>query len=217
MKGRYTPKSMRAFSITCNDAKSDSPAERASASHLRSWRASSSEPMRHAPVNASVTNASGAPCVTSAACTAACSRRSRVIRIFSSISDADLRELSSLGSKTRRACMTKMKRLVFEIGGLHLNREVIDAKTIVKLGAQFAQQVRLRNGVRVNHMRAQRFAPGSDGPNMQIMNVGNTVSVQDSVFNRCKVDMCRRAFEQHIRRLANQPYRSPDNQQANHD
>src|SRR5215510_11841688 len=105
--------------------------------------------MRHAPVRASVTRASGAPCVTSAACNAACSRRSRVIRRFSSI--RGLKE--PVGPKTRRSGMTKMKRFVFEVGGFHLNREVIDAKTIVQLGAQLAQQIRLRDAVGVNHVR----------------------------------------------------------------
>src|SRR5262249_50345176 len=48
---------------------------------------SSREEMRQAPVRASVTSASGAPCVTSAACSAACSRKSRVRRRLSSIGD----------------------------------------------------------------------------------------------------------------------------------
>jgi hypothetical protein len=34
--------------------------------------------------------------------------------------------------------VAKVKRLVFEIGGFHLDREVIDTKTIVKLGAQLS-------------------------------------------------------------------------------
>ena len=62
--------------------------------------------------------------------------------------------------------MTEMKCLVFEVGGFHLNREVIDAETIVQLRPQLAQQVWLRDAVRVNHMRAQRLAARSDSPNM---------------------------------------------------
>ena len=38
--------------------------------------------------------------------------------------------------ETRRAVVTKMKSFVFEVRRLHLNRQVVDAKSIVKLGAQ---------------------------------------------------------------------------------
>src|SRR5688500_17315334 len=106
--------------------------------------------------------------------------------------------------------MTKMKRLVFEVRGFRLNRKVIDAKTIVKLCAQLAQQVGLRGTVRVNHKRAQRIASGSDRPNVQIVNVCDAVSSEDRIFDGSQVDVRRRAFEQHVGRLANQPYRSPD-------
>ncbi len=54
--------------------------------------------------------------------------------------------------------MAKMKCLVFKIGGFHLYREVVHAKTIVKLGAEFSQQVGLGNAVGVNNVRAQRLA-----------------------------------------------------------
>src|SRR4051794_29976025 len=71
--------------MTLSEAKSVLPDARVSASQRRSWRASSSVRMRHAPVSASVTSESGAPCVTSAACKAACSRRSRTMRRLISI------------------------------------------------------------------------------------------------------------------------------------
>jgi len=38
--------------------------------------------------------------------------------------------------ETRRAVVTKMKSFVFEVRRLHLNRQVVDAKSIVKLGTQ---------------------------------------------------------------------------------
>ena len=91
--------------------------------------------------------------------------------------------------------MAKMKRFIFGVGCLHLDREVIDAKTIVKLRAQFTQQIRLRDAVRVNHVCAQCFAPGSDGPNVQVVYVRDAVSRQDRVFNCREIDMRGRAFE----------------------
>ena len=108
--------------------------------------------------------------------------------------------------------MTEMKCLVFEIGSFHLNREVIDAETIVKLGAQLPQQIGLRDAVGVNHVRTQRFAPGSDRPNVQVVHIRNSVSRENRIFNRRQVDMRRGSFQQHVRRLANQPYRAPDDQ-----
>ncbi len=55
-------------------------------------------------------------------------------------------------------------------------REVIHAKAIVKLGAQLSQEVGLGDAVRMNHVRAQRVAAGSDRPNMQVVNVGDDLS-----------------------------------------
>ena len=74
--------------------------------------------------------------------------------------------LISFRSKTRGARVAEMKRLVFEIGGLHLDREMIHAKTVMKFRPQLPQQVRLRNAMRVNYVRTQRLASGRDGPNV---------------------------------------------------
>jgi len=82
---RQTPNRISARSIEFSEMKSVCPAARASESQRRSLRASSSEEMRHAPVRARVTRQSGAPCVTSAACSAACSRKSSVNRRLISI------------------------------------------------------------------------------------------------------------------------------------
>ena len=64
-------------------------------------------------------------------------------RLFSQIESQEkiefhLLPLVSFRSKTRRARVAKMKCLVFEIGGFHLNREVVHAKTIVKFRAQLS-------------------------------------------------------------------------------
>jgi hypothetical protein len=83
-----------------------------------------------------------------------------------------------------------------------LNREVIDAKTIVKLGPQFAQQIRLRDAVRVNHMRAQRLASGSDRPNVQVVNVVDAVRARMASSTAARLIVRRRALQQHVRRLS---------------
>ena len=54
--------------------------------------------------------------------------------------------------------MAEVKSLILEFRSLHLDRQVINSKAIVKFGAQFFQQVGLRNRIRMNYMRAQRFA-----------------------------------------------------------
>src|SRR5689334_7339076 len=113
--------------------------------------------------------------------------------------------------------MAKMKSIVFKIGGFHLNREVVHAKTIVKFRAQLFQQVRLRDAGGMNHVRAECFASGRDGPNMKIVNVGHALRVEDRIFNRGQIDVSRRAFEQHVRRLFDQPDRAHDYEQTDHD
>src|SRR5258705_9693089 len=174
LEAPHKPKSTMAFSITCNEPKSVSPAVRASASHFRTCRASPIEEMRQAPVKASVTSASGAPCVTRAACNAACSRRSSVSRRFSSIGigcqwsvvSSPLREhrttdngplttnwLASVRLKTCCSSVAKMECLVFKVRCLHLDCQMVDAKPLVKLCAQHLQQVWLRNAVGVDDMR----------------------------------------------------------------
>ena len=69
--------------------------------------------------------------------------------------------------------MAKMKCLVFKIGGFHLNREVVYAKSIVKLRAQLSQQIRLRDARGMNDVRTQRFTAGRDCPNVQVVYVRN--------------------------------------------
>src|SRR5678816_3790303 len=76
-----------------------------------------------------------------------------------------------IGPETRRARVAEMKCLVFEIGGFHLNREVVHAKSIVKLRAQLSQQIRLRSARGMNHVRTQRLTSGRDCPNVQIVYV----------------------------------------------
>ena len=108
--------------------------------------------------------------------------------------------------------MAKMKRLVLKIGGFHLNGEVIDAKTIVKLGAQLPQQIRLRNAFSMYDVRAQCLAAGSDGPNVKIMHVGNAAGVEYRILDRGEIDVRRRTFEQYVCRLFDQSDRAPDDE-----
>jgi hypothetical protein len=46
-----------------------------------------------------------------------------------------LRLSACVGSETSGSGMTKMKRLVIKIGRLHLDRQMIDAESIMQLGA----------------------------------------------------------------------------------
>src|SRR5678815_1387506 len=71
-----------------------------------------------------------------------------------------------IGSETRRARVAEMKCLVLKIGGFHLNREVVHAKSIVKLRAQLSQQIRLRDARSMNHVRTQCVTPRRDYPNV---------------------------------------------------
>ena len=50
--------------------------------------------------------------------------------------------------------MAEMKGLIFEVGRFHLDGQVVHAKTVVKLGAQFSKQFGLQNCVRMYHMGA---------------------------------------------------------------
>ena len=54
--------------------------------------------------------------------------------------------------------MAKVKRFVFKILGLHLNRQMVNTEAVIELGAQFFEKFGLRDGRRVNHMRAERLA-----------------------------------------------------------
>lgn len=153
---RQTPNRISARSIELSEMKSVCPAARASASQRRSLRASSSVEILHAPVSASVTRQSGAPCVTSAACNAACSRKSRVSRRLISILKAGdecygsgVGELSfpsqplipipfsfSGRAKTGCACVAEVERLVLKVRRLHLNRQMVNAEAVVQFRAQ---------------------------------------------------------------------------------
>ena len=55
----------------------------------------------------------------------------------------------------------------------------------------------------MDDMRAQRFPPGGDRPHVQIVNLGNAFRFQNRLFDGSEIDMCRRAFEQHICGFAN--------------
>ena len=54
--------------------------------------------------------------------------------------------------KTGSSVIAKVKGLVFKIGGLHLDRKMVNSKTIVKFGPELFQQVWLRNAVGMNDM-----------------------------------------------------------------
>jgi len=85
--------------------------------------------------------------------------------------------------------VAEVKCLVFEVRRLHLDREVIDAETIVQLRAQLAQQIGLRDAVRVNHVRAERVTAGRDRPNVQVVHVIDTMRRQDRILNRREIDV----------------------------
>ena len=101
--------------------------------------------------------------------------------------------------------MTKMERLVFKVRRFHLDRQVVHTEPIVQFHAQRPQQFRLRNTRRVNHVRAQRFTSGSNGPNVQIVNVRNTIGREDRIFNRSQIDVRRRALQKLVGGFANDP------------
>src|SRR5947209_17130143 len=219
--------------MTLSEAKSVFPEARVSASQRRSWRASSSVWMRHAPVSASVTRQSGAPCVTSAACKAACSRRSRTMRRLISIIKSLESEVWSLESKPTacysrlqtpdsrllfrrteagRARSAEVERLVLEVFRLHLDRQVVEAELILELRAQRAQKFRLRDGVRVYDVRRKRLAPRSDRPDVQVVYGLDADGLKNRAFDRGEVDVRGRAFQKNVRRLANQIPRTPDDE-----
>ena len=75
--------------------------------------------------------------------------------------------------------MAEMIGVVFEFRRLHLEREVIDAKTIVQFRAQRLQKNWLGHRRRMNNVSAQRLASGSDRPNVQVMHVGYTFGLQN--------------------------------------
>ena len=66
---------------------------------------------------------------------------SQISRLFTQIEsqkeiEFHSRRLISFRPKTSRARMAEMKRFVFEVGGLHLDCEMIHTKAIVKFRAQ---------------------------------------------------------------------------------
>src|ERR1044072_248134 len=125
--------------------------------------------MRHAPVSASVTSASGAPCVISAACKAACSRRSRTMRRVISIRQSA--ESSSLLRRAEavRAGGAEVERFVLEVFSLHLDGQVVNAELFVELGAQRAEQLGGHGGACVSDVRGERVAPRGDCPDVQVV------------------------------------------------
>jgi hypothetical protein len=102
---------------------------------------------------------------------------------------------------------------VFEIFGLHLQRQVIDAETVVEFDAQHLEQFGLHHRRRVDDVRAQGFASRSDRPDVQVVDALDAFGRADGLLDRREVDVRGRAFQQNVRGFLDEMPRTPDDQE----